>query len=86
MAELHYQIVQHDGGWAYKLGDVISETFASHDEAVIAAEGVAARQHRPGEPVDIEYEDGDGRWHKEHSSGDDRPDVRVDDAPIGRKS
>ncbi len=26
MTELTYEIVQHDGGWAYKLGDVFSET------------------------------------------------------------
>ena len=31
MSKIHYKIVQHDGGWAYKLGDVFSEPFATHD-------------------------------------------------------
>ena len=38
MAKIVYQIVQHDGGWAYKVGDVYSEPFSSHDEARQAAE------------------------------------------------
>mgnify|MGYP006211561437 CR=1 FL=1 len=29
MAHVTYRIVEHDGGWAYKLGDSFSETFAS---------------------------------------------------------
>ena len=36
-----YRIVQHDGGWAYQLGDSYSETFPSHAAALAAA--VAAR-------------------------------------------
>lgn len=85
MAEVHYAVIQHDGGWAYRLGDVISETFASHDEAVVAAESAAARQRTPGDAVEIEYEDGDGRWHRERSAGDDRPDASVDPDPSRRR-
>ncbi len=31
MSHVTYTVVEHDGGWAYKLGDVFSETFASKD-------------------------------------------------------
>ena len=38
-----YRIVQHDGGWAYQLGDSYSETFPSHAAALAArrADGAA---------------------------------------------
>ncbi len=29
MAKLVYSIVEHDGGWAYKVGSTFSETFPS---------------------------------------------------------
>ncbi|MDF2618334.1 MAG: hypothetical protein K0S00_993 [Xanthobacteraceae bacterium] len=77
MAHITYQIVEHDGGWAYKLGDVFSETFPTHDEARRAAERVAHEQSRPGETTSIEYEDRSGKWHEETARGDDRPDAEV---------
>lgn len=80
MTEVHYEIVEHDGGWAYKVGDVLSETFASHDEALAAARSAAARQELPGETTDIEYEDEQGVWHEETAAGDDRPDTDVIDS------
>ena len=39
MTDLTYNIVEHDGGWAYKVGDTFSETFPSHDAAQAAARG-----------------------------------------------
>ena len=33
MTKIIYEIVRHDGGWAFKLGDTISETFKDHDTA-----------------------------------------------------
>ncbi|SDB67272.1 DUF2188 domain-containing protein [Belnapia rosea] len=77
MAKIHYKIVQHDGGWAYKLGDVFSEAFPSHDAAVAAAKRVAQEQHVPGNAAYIEYQDEKGAWHTEYSAGDDRPDADV---------
>ena len=41
MAHITYKIVEHDGGWAYKLGDVFSETFPNRGAAVNAAHQVA---------------------------------------------
>ncbi|WP_028033758.1 DUF2188 domain-containing protein [Chelativorans sp. J32] len=74
-----YRVVQHDGGWAYKVGDVFSETFPSHDRALAAARRAAGEQRIAGETRGIEYETPDGRWHHEVASGDDRPETEIDD-------
>ena len=41
MSKVVYEVVQHDGGWAYKVGDVLSETFPSHAAAHAAAAAAA---------------------------------------------
>jgi Uncharacterized protein conserved in bacteria (DUF2188) len=79
MTKIVYEIIQHDGGWAFKLGDTISETFRSHDAAKAAARQVALEQQRPGEDVGISWEDERGRWHQEVSDGEDRPEVEIRD-------
>ena len=78
MTSVTYTIVEHDGGWAYKLGDVFSETFPSHDEALAAARAVAAEQGVPGETEGISYQDPEGGWHDEVAPGDDRPEAKVE--------
>lgn len=77
MAQIHYKIVQHDGGWAYKLDDVFSEPFPSRDAALAAARRVIAEQRIPDETHTIEYQDANGAWHTEISRGDDRPEADV---------
>ena len=77
MTEVHYQVVEHDGGWAYKLADAFSETFPSHDEALEAAKRAAAEQELPGQTEAIEYQDDKGRWHTEVAEGTDRPETDV---------
>jgi hypothetical protein len=77
MSKITYQIVQHDGGWAYRVDETYSETFASHDLARRAAERAAKEQAVPGEATIISYEDKQGHWHDEKSAGTDRPDVKV---------
>ncbi len=77
MAKITYEVVEHDGGWAYRMNGVFSEKFPSHDTARKAAELVAREQVVPGETTDIVYEDKDAHWHKEHASGDDRPETDV---------
>ncbi len=82
MAQVTYEVVEHDGGWAYKVGDVFSETFATHEEARRAADAAAHRQQLEGEPEVIEYEDAGGQWHTELTQGGDRPETGVaDEAP-----
>jgi len=78
MTDIHYHVVEHDGGWAYRLGDVFSETFPSHDAALAAARRAAAEQRVPGETEAIEFQDAQGRWRTELSDGDDRPIADVD--------
>jgi hypothetical protein len=77
MTKITYQIVEHDGGWAYKVGDVFSEAFPSHDDARRAAERAADEQVLPGDSTEISYEDKHGRWHDERSAGADRPETDV---------
>ena len=79
MTQIHYKIVEHDGGWTYKLGDVFAETFASHDDAMAAARAAAAEQQLGGETVPISWQDADGVWHEEIARGDDRPIADVSD-------
>lgn len=78
MSKLHYKVVEHDGGWAYRLNDVFSEPFHDKAAALAAARRVAKEQHVPGDTTRIEYQDADGKWHTELSEGDDRPDVDVE--------
>ena len=77
MAKAHYEIVEHDGGWAYRLEGTYSETFATKAAAEAAAQRAAAEQKLPGRSEDIEFEDSKGQWHTEHSASDDRPDADV---------
>jgi len=79
MKKLYYRVVQHDGGWAYKLGDVFSEPFATHKAALNAAHRVAREQHVPGETVTIEYQNQSGEWVTERAQSTDRPDADVID-------
>ncbi|MDO9414766.1 DUF2188 domain-containing protein [Pararhizobium sp.] len=79
MVKITYEIVPHDGGWAYRLGDVYSETFATHDDAMHAVHAVAAEQQVGGETAEISYQDEKGRWRQEHADGGDRPETEVID-------
>ncbi len=78
MTKITYEIVKHDGGWAYRVDGVYSETFPSHDLARKAAKRAAAEQEVAGETTGITYEDKDGHWHEELSRGDDRPETDVE--------
>lgn len=79
MAEVTYEIVEHDGGWAYKSNGVFSETFPTHAAALNAAKRVAAEQRVPGETEQIQFEDAKGKWHTETARGSDRPDTHIKD-------
>ncbi len=79
MADVTYRVVEHDGGWAYKVGDVFSETFRSRDEAHTAADIASKEQQTPGEDGAIEFQDAAGEWKIEDTPGDDRPATKVAD-------
>ena len=84
MSKVTYKIVQHDGGWAYQVSDVFSETFPTHDAALKAAQRAAAEQRVPGTTEVIEWEDADGKWHSETAPGRDRPETEVQDPKARR--
>lgn len=79
MTKITYEVIEHDGGWAYRLGGTFSETFPSHADALAAAKIAAAEQQVAGATEGIEYEDEAGKWHGEVSQGDDRPQTDVSD-------
>lgn len=85
MARVHYRVVQHDGGWAYRLGDVFSERYPTHDAALAAAQRVVAELRQPGESATIEYQDAEGAWHTEQVAADDRPEADVIGSPERRE-
>jgi hypothetical protein len=79
MTHVTYKIVQHDGGWAYTVDGVFSESFATHEAALAAAKRAAVEQRTPGRTEMIEYETADGKWHTETAPGSDRPETEVED-------
>lgn len=79
MSKITYEIVEHDGGWAYKVDRVFSETFPTHSAALKAAERAANEQRVPGHTEEIQFEDENGRWHTETANGSDRPETSIKD-------
>ncbi len=79
MSEVTYEIVEHDGGWAYKVDGAFSEPFPTHAAALKAAQFAAAEQRTPGKTEEIEFEDEKGEWHTETSRGSDRPSTTIKD-------
>jgi hypothetical protein len=87
MTKVVYEIVEHDGGWAYRMNGAYSEAFPTHSDALQAARIAAAEQLVGGEGEEISYQDERGRWHEEYSDGGDRPEAEViDKASAGPQS
>jgi hypothetical protein len=78
MSKVIYRVVEHDGGWAYKVGDVYSETFPTYDAAMTAARTAASEQQVGGSTEGIEFQDAEGNWHEEVAPGGDRPATEVE--------
>lgn len=77
MTKVIYEVVEHDGGWAYRANGTFSETFPSHDAARKAADKAATEQMAAGSSAAISYEDKSGEWHEEYAKGNDRPETEV---------
>ena len=77
MAHVTYEVVEHDGGWAYRVDGAFSETFATKKLAHDAASRAAREQRAPGTAEVILYEDSRGLWREETTKGGDRPDTDV---------
>ena len=78
MSHVTYRIVEHDGGWAYKVGDTYSETFPDHDSAKGAAVRASREQRVSDSTAMIEYADASGEWVTERADGSDRPETDVE--------
>jgi hypothetical protein len=79
MTRIIYEVVEHDGGWAYQVDGVFS--VPSHDLARRAADRAAKEQVVPGDATGISYEDKEGRWHDERRQAviDPRPTSRAEE-------
>ena len=82
MVKVVYEIVPHDGGWAYRFRDVYSEAFPTQSEAVEADRIVAAEQQVGGDSAEISWQDESGKWHEEYADGGDRPETEVIDGQM----
>lgn len=78
MTQITYRLVEHDGGWAYKVGDTFSETFPNHDSARAAAVLASREQRVADQTAMIEYADASGTWVTERADGHDRPVTEVE--------
>ncbi|MBO3759121.1 DUF2188 domain-containing protein [Ciceribacter sp. L1K23] len=79
MSEVVYHVVAHDDGYAYRVDDVYSEPFPTHEEALEAARVAAAEHRLSGSDAEISYQDESGQWRSEHADGADRPVTDVED-------
>jgi Uncharacterized protein conserved in bacteria (DUF2188) len=79
MSRIAYEVVEHDGGWAYRANGTFSETFPTRQLAHEAAMRVAGEQRVPGSDAGISYEDEKGKWRAELSAANDRPKTEVED-------
>ena len=77
MSHVVYAIVQHDGGWAYKVGDVFSETFATRKAAHAAAARAAEEQRVPGQTARSSTRTLLANGMRKRKPGGDRPDTEV---------
>ena len=79
MARVTYAIVEHDGGWAYRVDGTFSETFPAARPRISPPAGRRWSSSSRATTAGITWEDERGRWHAEISSGGDRPEVDVED-------
>ena len=80
MSEVTYEIVEHDGGWAYKVGPTFSETFPTHDEALAGcAPGSRRATRRWFTPKASATRTGREPGTTKSPQGGDRPETSVED-------
>ncbi|KRB55056.1 hypothetical protein ASE04_04850 [Rhizobium sp. Root708] len=74
-----YHVDKHDGGWAYHVDQVWSETFSDHGSALKAARAAASRQGTSDASVLVTYENTSGQWVTELAGNGERVDANVVD-------
>lgn len=65
MVDIAYEIVPHDNGWAYKLGETLSEVYPTPELAMDSARSAAERQKVGEGDVKIIYPTPDGGWQSQ---------------------
>jgi len=78
MSKITYEIVEHDGGWAYRVDGVYSEPFPPTTRPAEPRSVRRKSRSFPETTTGISYEDKEGRWHDELSKGSDRPETDVE--------
>ena len=79
MARVTYEVVEHDGGWAYSVGrDLLGDLSDAGGGALARPSVPPASSRTRHAATDIAWEDERGRWHTEASPGDDRPETEVE--------
>ena len=79
MAHVTYKIVRHEDGWAYTVDEVFSESFATHAEALKAAQRARASSAHRADRTSSQRRA--GQMARERALGSDRPDTDVEDKP-----
>ena len=63
MSKITYEIVEHDGGWAYRVDGVYSEPFPPTTRPAEPRSVRRKSRSFPETTTGISYEDKEGRWH-----------------------
>jgi predicted lipoprotein len=65
MGRLHYQVVQHEHGWAYRLERTYSRIFTTQLAAITAARTAAIQMHEDGDETFVRVQEGPLNWRTE---------------------
>ncbi len=79
MVKVVYEVVEHDGGWAYKFDKVFSETFPTHEAAHAAAAAPPPSSGCRAGPRRSSLRTARASGTRETASGSDRPVTEVVD-------
>ena len=83
MIKVTYEVVEHDGGWAYRVNGLYLETFPTHALAHKAAERAARERVAPVETTGIFFEElKSAIGIDEVSAGSDRPETDRPDSSV----
>ena len=78
MSHVTYEIVEHDGGWAYRVDGVYSETFQPTTRPRPRPAARPASSAWPARRAASPGRTPAASWHEEVDQGDDRPDTEVE--------
>jgi len=65
MSVITYSIVRQDGGWAYEVSGIFSESFRTRTAARAAAKRAACKQRPTGKTAPNDDENDEDNWNHE---------------------